>query len=81
MQLTIISELNGHHIQRFVCIWNKAASGSQTAWHRCKHEQSVEAHFAGCVSEAVCRALRSRGLFYVAVCPVYVLLPLLCALH
>lgn len=33
------------------------------------------------VSQAVCGALCSRGLFYVAVCPVYVLLPLLCAPH
>ena len=30
-----------------------------------------------CVCEAACRALCSRRLFYVAVCPVYVLLPLL----
>lgn len=78
--LAIANELNGNRPTLGV----RSEQKRPPIQTRCGADASVECGGAlcgMCVSEAVCRALCSRGLFYVAVCPVYVLLPLLCALH
>lgn len=60
-----MNELSGHRGLHLVCVWNKAASDSQTAWHRCKHGQNVEAHLVGHVCVCVC-VRRSAGLYVAA---------------
>lgn len=83
-----MNELDGNRVLHFcVCVCVCVHLEQSRLWFATSVAQMQTRPECGgtlcgmCVSEAVCRALCCRGLFYVAVCPVYVLLPLLCALH